>query len=89
MVGSDMVRHATYIETMTPTLDGTILLGGSIKQGDLLTQQFTTQPNEFQVVPPPKGDTTDTSINLVNGGAASVTLSDPNGNADTVSIPTE
>lgn len=93
-VDSTGVRHATYVESLTPTLDGTLLLGGSIIQGDLLTEQFTTQPNEFQVVPPSvtPGDTSGASVNLVNGGAASVTLSDPNGNADTfllLSLPSD
>ena len=70
-------------------MDGTILLGGSIHQGDLLTEQFTTQPNEFKVVLPPvaPGDTSGVSVNLVNGGAATVTLSDSNGNADTFLLP--
>jgi hypothetical protein len=88
-VDSAGVRHATDVESLTPTLDGTILLGGSIHQGDLLTEQFTTQPNEFQVVPPPvtPGDTSGTSVNLVNGGTATVTLSDSNGNADTFLLP--
>ena len=85
-VDADGVRHATYVESLKPTLDGTLLLGGSIKQGDLLTEQFTTQPNEFQVVPPPvrPGDTSGNSVNLVNGGSATVTLSDQTGQGDTI-----
>ena len=79
------VRMATYVETLTPTLDGTVLLGGSVKQGDLLTEHFVTQPDEFQVVPP---DSSGTSIDLVNGGSATVTLSDLNGDPDTTLIPT-
>jgi hypothetical protein len=39
-----MVRMATYVEQLTPTLDGTILLNGSIQQGDQLTESFVTQP---------------------------------------------
>jgi hypothetical protein len=63
-------RHATYVEKLTPTLDGALLLGGSIKQGDLLTEQFTTQADQFVVESPGDG----TSVNLVNGGSATVTL---------------
>jgi hypothetical protein len=82
------IRTATDVEKLTPTLDGTILLGGSIKEGDLLTEQFSTQPNEFQMVPlPPDDPSGATSVNLVNGGAATVTLSDPNGYADTFLLP--
>ena len=64
------VRTAIDVEKLTPTLEGTLLLGGSIKQGDLLTEHFTTQPDEFQVVNPGDG----TSVDLVNGGSATVTL---------------
>jgi hypothetical protein len=88
-VDSAGVRHATDVETLTPTLDGTLLLGGSIKPGDLLTEQFTTQPNEFKVVNPADNPLVSdgTSVNLVNGGSATVTLSDPNGSPDTILIP--
>jgi hypothetical protein len=77
------VRSATYVETLTPTFDGTLLLRGSIHQGDLLTEQFTTQPDEFQALPQQDG----TTVDLVNGGTAMVTLSDPNGSADTFLLP--
>lgn len=77
------VRSATYVERLTRTLAGTILLRGSIHQGDLLTEQFTTQPSEFQALMQPDG----TTVNLVNDGAATVTLSDPNGSVDTFLLP--
>jgi hypothetical protein len=64
------VRNAIYVEKLTPTLEGSRLLGGSVKQGDLLTEHFTTQPDQFQVVNPGDG----TSVNLVNDGSATVTL---------------
>ncbi len=64
------VRTATYVETLTPTLAGTILLDGSIKPGQQITENFTTQSNEFQALPQPDG----TSVDLVNGGAATVTF---------------
>jgi hypothetical protein len=69
-VDASGVRMATDVEQLTPTLEGTLLLGGSIKPGDLLTEHFTTQPNEFMVVTPGDG----TSVDLVNGGSATVTL---------------
>jgi hypothetical protein len=77
------VRTAIDAETLTPTLQGTLLLGGSIKQGDLITEHFTTQPDEFQVVSQADG----TSVNLVNGGSATVTFSDPNGQGATIDLP--
>lgn len=78
------VRTATDVETLTPTLAGTILLDGSIKPGQQITENFTTQPNEFQALPQPDG----TSVDLVNGGAATVTFSQPDGSPATISIPT-
>ena len=82
---STMVRMATYVEQLTPTLDGTILLHGSIQQGDQLTEKFVTQPSEFQAGAQPDG----TTVDLVNGGAATVTLSHADGSPATISIPTE
>src|ERR1700733_3890363 len=45
------IGTATDVETLTPTLDGTILLDGSIKPGAQITENFTTQQNEFQALP--------------------------------------
>ena len=42
------IRTATDVETLNPTLAGTVLLHGSIMPGDQITENFTTQPNEFQ-----------------------------------------
>jgi hypothetical protein len=64
------VRSATYVETMTPTLDGTILLRGSIPTGSQLTEQFTTPADTFQALPQSDG----TTVDLVNGGSATITL---------------
>jgi hypothetical protein len=80
-----MIRMATYVEQLTPTLDGTILLHRSIRQGDQLTENFVTQPSEFQAVPQTDG----TTVDLVNGGTATVTLSSPDGSPATISIPTD
>jgi hypothetical protein len=79
------VRTATDVETLTPTLDGTILLDGSIKPGQQITESFTTQPGEFKVVTAGDG----TSVDLVNGGAATVTFSQPDGSPATISVPTD
>ena len=65
------IRTATDVETLTPTLQGTMLLNGSIQPGEQITENITTQANEFQVLPQPDG----TSVDLVNGGAATVTFS--------------
>ncbi len=83
------VRMATYVEQLTPTLDGTILLRGSIQQGDQLTENFVTQaavPGEFMITPPQADGTT---VVTVNGGSAAVTLSNPDGSPATISIPTD
>ena len=80
-----MVRMATYVEQLTPTLDGTILLHGSIHQGDQLTENFVTQPSEFTSTPGSDGS----SVVTVNGGSATVTLSNPDGSPATISIPTD
>ena len=79
------IRTATDVETLTPTLDGTILLDGSIKPGEQITENFTTQPGEFQALPQSDG----TSVDLVNGGAARVTFSNSDGSPATISVPTE
>jgi hypothetical protein len=83
-----LARMATYVEKLTPTLDGTILLNGSIQQGDQLTEHFVTQPipSVFNVSAPEADGTT---ITTVNGGAATVTLSNPDGSPATISIPTD
>jgi hypothetical protein len=49
-----------------------------------ITENFTTQPDQFQALPQPDG----TSVDLVNGGAATVTFSQPNGSPETISIST-
>jgi hypothetical protein len=84
-VDSAEVRMATYVESLTPTLDGTQLLNGSIKQGDQLTENFVTQPGEFRLT----SNTDGSSIVNVNGGAATVTLSKPNGHPATIQIPND
>jgi hypothetical protein len=73
-------RHADDVVSLTPTLEGTLLLGGSIKPGSLLEVNTTTPTgNFFQSMPAPDG----TSIATVTDGTAVVTL-DPQG---TILVP--
>ena len=44
-------RHADFVETLTPTLAGTILSGGSLKVGSLLEEQLTTPSTAFRSFP--------------------------------------
>ena len=74
-----MTRSADDVVTMTPTLEGTLLLDGSIKSGTLLEVKTTTPPADFQTIPQPDGST----ITLVTDGTAVVTL-DPQG---TILVP--
>jgi hypothetical protein len=72
------IRHGDFVESMTPTLAGSVL-HGSIQPGTLLHEQLTTPPTAFQSLPQPDG----TTVNLVTDGAAQVTL-DPEG---TILVP--
>jgi len=69
-----MIRQADLVESLTPTLEGTILLDGSIKPGSLLEEKTTALPANFQAFPQPDGVT----INIVSGGTVQITL-DPQG----------
>jgi hypothetical protein len=73
------IRHGDFVESLTPTLAGSVLLHGSIQPGTLLREQLTTPPTAFQSLPQPDG----TTVNLVTDGAAQVTL-DPEG---TILVP--
>jgi hypothetical protein len=75
-----MTRHADFVESMTPTLDGTLLLGGSIAPGSQLDEQTTTPLADFfQSNLQPDGST----IVTVTDGTAVVML-DPQG---TILVP--
>jgi hypothetical protein len=74
-----MTRSADDVVAMTPTLEGTMLLGASIKSGTLLEVKTTTPPADFETIPQQDG----TTIFLVNDGTAQITL-DPQG---TVLVP--
>jgi hypothetical protein len=69
-----MLRTADFVDRMTPTLAGTVLLEGSIKPGALLEVKTTTPPDTFTSYPQSDGSV----INTVDGGTATVAL-DPQG----------
>lgn len=69
-----MLRTADFVDSMTPTLAGTVLLDGSIKPGDLLEAKLTTPPDTFTSYPQSDGSV----IDVVDGGTAQITL-DPQG----------
>jgi hypothetical protein len=73
------IRHADFVESMTPTLAGRVLLHGSIQPGSLLEEKLTTLPSAFQSLPQSNG----TTVNLVTDGAAQVML-DPQ---ETILVP--
>jgi hypothetical protein len=73
------IRHADFVESMTPTLAGRVLLHGSIQPGSLLEEKLTTPPPAFQSLPQSNG----TTVNLVTDGAAQVML-DPQ---ETILVP--
>jgi hypothetical protein len=76
----DGTKHADDVVRLTPTLDGTLLLHGSIKPGDLLEVKTDTPPaNYFQSMPAADG----TSIATITDGTAQMTL-DPQG---TIQVP--
>lgn len=77
---ADGTKHADDVVSLTPTLDGTLLLDGSIKPGSLLEVNTTTPPSDFfQSTPAADG----TSVATVTDGTAVVTL-DPQG---TILVP--
>jgi hypothetical protein len=76
---TSLVRSADLVERMTPTLDGTILLGGSIQPGSLLEEKTNAPLDTFS-----QTNNLDGSIvTTVSGGTAQITL-DPQG---TILIP--
>lgn len=76
----DGTKHADDVVRLTPTLDGTLLLKGSIHPGSLLEVKTTTPSSDFfQSMP----GTDETSIATVTDGTAQITL-DPQG---TIRLP--
>ncbi len=73
-------RNADDVVAMTPTFAGDILLDNSIRPGSMLEIKTTTPAADFEVIPDQFDGTT---IDLVNGGTAVVTL-DPQ---DTILLP--
>jgi hypothetical protein len=76
-------RHADFVESMTPTLAGTLLLHGSIQQGAHMQEQLTTPSSAFSTSTDP---TTGVTTNLVTNGSGEVTL-DPQGTILLPNIP--
>jgi hypothetical protein len=74
-----MLRTADFVDRITPTLEGTVLLDGSIKPGDLLEVKAHTPLDTFQSHPQSDGSL----INTVDGGTATIAL-DPQG---TIQVP--
>ena len=71
-------RHADLVEQLTPTLDGTVLLDGSIKPGTLLEEQTTAPLMGLPFTSYPPSTDGGPTITTVSGGTAQITL-DPQG----------
>jgi hypothetical protein len=74
-----MLRTADFVDRMTPTLEGTVLLHGSIKTGDLMEVKTNTPQDTFGSQLQADGSL----INTVTDGTATITL-DPQG---TILVP--
>ena len=61
-------RHAHFVETLTPTLAGTLLSGGSLKADSLLEEQLTSPASVLTAIPQADG----TTVNLLDGGTAKI-----------------
>ena len=66
-------RGADFSETMTPTLEGDILLHGSIQDGTVMTEHLTTPSSTFSTTV-----VNGQAIDNVNGGSVEVTLNSGN-----------
>jgi hypothetical protein len=80
---TSMVRSADFVSSLTPTLEGSLLLHGSIQQGSQLEEKLTTPPNAFNLWEQPDGGLIDT----VTDGSGSVTLTNPDGSAGSFLLP--
>ncbi len=78
-----MLRSADFVLSLTPTLEGSLLSDGSLRQGSLLEEKLTTPPTAFNLYPQPDGGVIDT----VTDGSGTVTLSNPDGSAADFMIP--
>jgi hypothetical protein len=78
------IRTADFVESMTPTLAGSVLLHGSIQPGTELEEHLTTLPTAFSS----NGITGPGMINWVHDGEAVVTV-DPAGTILLPNIPPE
>jgi hypothetical protein len=64
------IRHGNFVESLTPTLAGSVLLHRSIQPGTQLHEELTTPPTAFNTFAPGDG----TTVNTVTSGAAQVTF---------------
>jgi hypothetical protein len=78
-----MQRSADFVLSLTPTLEGSLLSDGSLRQGSLLEEKLTTPPSTFNLYPQPDGGVIDT----IADGSGTVTLSNPDGSAADFMIP--
>jgi hypothetical protein len=78
-----MVRSADFVQSLTPTLEGSLLSDGSLKQGSLLEEKLTTPSTAFVMYNQPDGGIIDT----VTDGSGAVTLSNPDGSPADLMIP--
>jgi hypothetical protein len=66
---SSGARHADFVENLTPTLAGTTLSGGSLKEDTLLEEQLSPGPDTTtQSLPQADG----TTVNLLANGVAKI-----------------
>lgn len=80
------LRTADFVETMTPTPAGQVLLGGSIENGSLLKEHLTTDttdPSVFGTITEPNG----TLVNTVTGGQSEITLQGSDDALGTILLP--
>jgi hypothetical protein len=82
---ADGTKHADDVVSMTPTLAGTLLLGGSIKSGTEMAINTTTPPDDFFTYTNQPGGTT---VDVVDNGTATITL-DPESTILLPNLPTD
>jgi len=64
-------RHADFVQTLTPTLAGDLLLRGSIQPGTQIEEKLTTPSTAFSTS---TDQITGVTTNVVDGGSATISL---------------
>jgi hypothetical protein len=72
-------RHADFVQTLTPTLAGDLLLHGSIQPGKQIEENLTTPSTAFST----STDSAGVVTNVVDGGSATISLT----NGDSFLLP--